>query len=248
MAGSDTKPCDLCVLICSTEFRQRTSNIGIKHFENSNQLEIGWNSNYFFPTKIAFGWEGICEVIGITESGAYDLLQRHEDGSNYYRKVAPSQMNLVEKVMSESMKDDRDDKHYEVEKILQHRDLPDGNREYKVQWKDYPPSHATWEPKQLLNCPDLVTKYWMEIRTSKSRNARKKNGKQEDDISDINLKRKRESSTKHTTENTKNSELDELDELDEQVNASDDHQQNVHSQTTRSGRKVRKTQKARDRD
>lgn len=49
---------------------------------------------------------------------------------------------------------------YEVEKILQHKTMPDGTLKFRVKWVDYPHSQNTWQTlDDLSNCPEALAKY-----------------------------------------------------------------------------------------
>ena len=57
-------------------------------------------------------------------------------------------------------------KDYEVEAILNHRDVR-GRREYLIKWRGYPSEDATWEPASNLdNCSKLLRAYLRNIRVS----------------------------------------------------------------------------------
>ena len=44
---------------------------------------------------------------------------------------------------------------YEVEKILNKR-VKDGNEEYLLRWRGFPPSEDSWVLKENLDCPHLI--------------------------------------------------------------------------------------------
>lgn len=49
---------------------------------------------------------------------------------------------------------------YEVEKILQHKTMPDGTLKFKVKWVGYPHSQNTWQTlEDLSNSPEALAKY-----------------------------------------------------------------------------------------
>jgi hypothetical protein len=63
--------------------------------------------------------------------------------------------------------EDADGAIYEVERVLEHREVRVGKRtklEYKVRWKGYTPEHDSWEPeKNLVAGVDLMLKaYWQD--------------------------------------------------------------------------------------
>ena len=47
---------------------------------------------------------------------------------------------------------------YNVSKIIDHRRLK-GTIYYRVRWENYSAKDDTWEPKETLNCPDLLKEY-----------------------------------------------------------------------------------------
>jgi transposase InsO family protein len=77
------------------------------------------------------------------------LLKRyHDDG-----RIQPPPPTMLE-----------GEEHYEVEKILDHRERKVGRKksaEYLVQWKGYGPEHNTWEPAEYCtHCPETVQEFW----------------------------------------------------------------------------------------
>lgn len=61
--------------------------------------------------------------------------------------------------MPKSKKKRRDEEEvYVVERIVKKR-VRDGVIEYFLKWKDYPDSENTWEPKDNLDCPELIEEY-----------------------------------------------------------------------------------------
>ncbi len=49
---------------------------------------------------------------------------------------------------------------FEVERIIAHRVVRGGRRQYLVQWRGYPAFEATWEPEgNLRNAPELLGEY-----------------------------------------------------------------------------------------
>lgn len=51
-----------------------------------------------------------------------------------------------------------EDRDYEVESILRSQ-LRDGRQWYYIKWKGFDDSWNTWEPEDLMNCPDKVNEY-----------------------------------------------------------------------------------------
>ena len=50
-------------------------------------------------------------------------------------------------------------KDFQVEKIIDKRTRKDQSEEYKVLWKNYPPSQASWVKVEDMNCPALVQEF-----------------------------------------------------------------------------------------
>ena len=63
---------------------------------------------------------------------------------------------------------------YLVDRILGHRDSR-GTREYKIKWRQYPKSAATWEPKSeiMRRCAETVTQYETELSTQRQEKEKK---------------------------------------------------------------------------
>ena len=53
---------------------------------------------------------------------------------------------------------------YEVERILNHQNLPDGSTQYLVKWSGYPLSAATWQNmNDLANAPEKILEYFNSL-------------------------------------------------------------------------------------
>lgn len=67
-----------------------------------------------------------------------------------------------------------DDGVYTVEKILDKRITADGRIEYFLKWIGYDEKDNTWEPKENLNCPELIENFENSIGTDKDKNKKRK--------------------------------------------------------------------------
>lgn len=95
--------------------------------------------------------EGPYKVVGRTRGGSYILLDN--DGQLIHRHFPPSA------IISLSTNPTFAQESFEVEKILEHRETPDGMR-YRVRWKNYPPEEDTWEPEENFDDQATIQKYW----------------------------------------------------------------------------------------
>jgi hypothetical protein len=147
--------------------------------------------------KLSPRYEGPYTVVQRTTGGSYVL--RDGTGELLQRNFAPSQLKLV--------LDDYDDTvAYEVEKIVDHRDLPGEGIEYRVKWKGF--KELTWEPQKNFIERKCISDYWktrdrpianslpQPRQTSKTHEPRKK------DNSPMQRKGKRQSTDKPMNDTT----------------------------------------------
>lgn len=67
------------------------------------------------------------------------------------------------------MEDESDDIEFEVEKIMDHRDV-NGKLFYLIKWCGFPNSDNTWEPRDgLVNCQEAINEYHAMVGLSKKR-------------------------------------------------------------------------------
>ncbi|CAB5198578.1 hypothetical protein RhiirA1_450256 [Rhizophagus irregularis] len=67
-----------------------------------------------------------------------------------------------------SENEDYEDDEYVVEKILSHKNRPDGRFQYFLKWKDYPDSENSWEDEENIYATDLLEAYWRNKSTASS--------------------------------------------------------------------------------
>jgi hypothetical protein len=95
--------------------------------------------------------EGPYKVVGKTRGGSYILMDN--DGQLIHRHFPPSA------IISLSTNPTFAQESFEVEKILEHRETPDGMH-YKVRWKNYTPEEDTWEPEENFDDQATIHRYW----------------------------------------------------------------------------------------
>lgn len=59
---------------------------------------------------------------------------------------------------------DADEQEHEVQKVVSHNKLPQGDFEYKVRWKGFKPADDTWEhEEECSGCKGAIAEYWKSI-------------------------------------------------------------------------------------
>ena len=75
---------------------------------------------------------------------------------------------------SDASEDDADsDERWEVERILNSRVSPTGQKLYLLKWKGFSRKYNSWEPEDAVTCPKLVKQYQKQVRSTKRAVVRK---------------------------------------------------------------------------
>lgn len=74
---------------------------------------------------------------------------------------------------------------YEVEEILDVRYV-NGEREYRIRWKEYSPNSDTWEPEANLSCEELLTNFRLNQQNDieEHKDVSNENNDTDDDLDD----------------------------------------------------------------
>lgn len=144
-------------------------------------------------------------------------------------------MSDVESVKSDSTaEDDLTAEEYVVEKIAGRR-TKGGKIEYLLKWKGYESSENTWEPKENLDCPELIEAYEEAERQKKKAPEKKKT---------TNASEKKPTKLKTTAKRKRNADSESDDGL---VEVSDSSDSPAPKPTTSRGRPATKSRPKRAR-
>ncbi|XP_002740612.1 chromobox protein homolog 3-like isoform X1 [Saccoglossus kowalevskii] len=87
--------------------------------------------------------------------------------------------------------EEEEEEEYQVEKVVDKKVNKHGKIEYLLKWKGYSDAENTWEPKDNLDCPDLISEFETKLKDKEtkkrksafngSEEAKKKKKKEEDE-------------------------------------------------------------------
>jgi hypothetical protein len=107
--------------------------------------------------KLDDKFRGPFTVIRKNAGGAYELID--ELNNKLRRNYTPSQIRVVKLP-------DEDERVYEVEKILNHKENELGELQYFVKWKGYPSYYNSWEPVDRFIDQECIRLYNRKLTQS----------------------------------------------------------------------------------
>jgi hypothetical protein len=118
-------------------------------------------------TKLEPRFRGPYTVVEQTATGNYKL--KDATGETVKFSVPRHKIKKMEKL-------DNNSESYEVEKILDHKEEPDGSFKFLVKWKNFDESENSWVKDSDFNSKKLINKYWEEKDKNRSGRNRPKRG------------------------------------------------------------------------
>jgi hypothetical protein len=113
-------------------------------------------------------YEGPYVVVRRSVHGPYYLARK--DGAPFNHAVHRDQMKIVKRprfrTYDQDDHNDDDETTYVVDEIIDHR-FKDGIMQYKIKWKGYPLSQATWESEHQINDEMIIVNYFASLDKKK---------------------------------------------------------------------------------
>lgn len=100
------------------------------------------------------------EIVELKSSAEKTISELKRDNQILMARVKQFESGMQQKSAFERCKkrSDSEDDEYEVEAILNHRELKNG-WQYLIRWKGYGSSEDSWEKETNLTCPKILNKY-----------------------------------------------------------------------------------------
>ncbi|KAG1137096.1 hypothetical protein G6F37_011493 [Rhizopus arrhizus] len=101
-------------------------------------------------------YEGPFVVRGVTKNGNYILTDK--TCALLSRDVLTSH---IKRIFTGNVVNNRaDQKQYDVQAIIQHKENNTSDYKYLLRWKCYPPEYDTWEPVSCFDDMSMIEQYW----------------------------------------------------------------------------------------